>query len=48
MPPKADTTMMVGSCCASTIFLTLRMLLAEPTDVPPNFITFIVRSFFKR
>ena len=26
---------------ASTIFLTLRILSVEPTDVPPNFNTFI-------
>jgi len=33
---------MTGSSTASTIFLTLKTLLAEPTDVPPNFITFIL------
>ena len=42
MPPKALTTTMTGSVCLSTILLTLSMLSTEPTDVPPNFITFIL------
>ena len=42
MPPKADTTTMTGSCRASTMRFTLKILSTEPTDVPPNFITFIV------
>ena len=42
MPDNADTTTITGSTSASTIFFTLRMPLTEPTDVPPNFNTFIV------
>ena len=45
MPPRADTTTMTGSCWASTMRFTLKMLSTEPTDVPPNFITFIVCCF---
>ena len=45
MPPKADTTTMTGSCWTSTMRFTLKMLSTEPTDVPPNFITFIVCCF---
>ena len=30
-----------GVSTASTILFTLKILFAEPTDVPPNFITFI-------
>ena len=41
MPPSAETTTMTGSCCDSTICLTLNMLWMEPTEVPPNFITFM-------
>ena len=41
MPPNADTTTITGSSTASTILLTLKILFTEPTDVPPNFITFI-------
>jgi Na+/citrate or Na+/malate symporter len=45
MPPNAETTTIKGSLIASTILLTLKMLFAEPTDVPPNFITFIILVF---
>ena len=37
----ADATTITGSSTASTILLTLKILFTEPTDVPPNFITFI-------
>ena len=46
IPPKADTTTITGSSTASTICLTLKMLFTEPTDVPPNFITFMQLSIF--
>ena len=41
IPPNADTTTITGSPADSTIFFTLKMLFTEPTDVPPNFITFM-------
>ena len=44
IPPNADTTTITGSSTASTICLTLKMLFTEPTDVPPNFITFMQLS----
>ena len=46
MPPKAETTTMTGSSAVSTMRLTLKMLLAVPTDEPPNFITFMIYLFF--
>ena len=48
MPPKALTTTMTGWCRASfsTIFFRLRILETEPTDVPPNFNTFIADVFW--
>jgi len=46
MPPNADTTTITGSSMASTIFLTLKILFTEPTDVPPNFNTFIGMYYF--
>ena len=45
IPPKAETTTMTGSSIASTIFFTLKMLFTEPTDVPPNFNTFIGMTY---
>ena len=44
MPPRALTTITTGCFLASfsTICLRLRILFTEPTDVPPNFNTFIV------
>ncbi len=45
MPPKAETTTITGSSIASTIFFTLKILFTEPTDVPPNFNTFIDMYF---
>ena len=46
MPPSADTTTITRSFAAasSTMFLRFNMLFTEPTDVPPNFITFITVS----
>ena len=43
MPPNALTTTMMGCSCASfsTIAFRLRILSTEPTEVPPNFNTFI-------
>ena len=41
MPPNAETTTITGSFADSTILFTLKMLFTEPTDVPPNFITFM-------
>ena len=41
MPPNAETTTITGSPADSTILFTLKMLFTEPTDVPPNFITFM-------
>ena len=43
IPPKALTTTTMGCDLASfvTICFRLRMLSTEPTDVPPNFNTFI-------
>ena len=41
MPPNAETTTITGSLADSTILFTLKMLFTEPTDVPPNFITFM-------
>ena len=43
MPPKALTTTIMGCLLASrsTMRLRLKILFTEPTDVPPNFITFI-------
>ena len=35
------TTTITGSLADSTILFTLKMLFTEPTDVPPNFITFM-------
>ena len=46
MPPKADTTTMAGSWADSTMRFTVRMLSTEPTEVPPNFITFMQMSWF--
>ena len=47
MPPRALTTTIMVSFFASfsTIFFKLRMLFTEPTDVPPNFNTFIYLVF---
>ena len=48
MPPNADTTTMTCSFEAadSTIPLRFSILFTEPTDVPPNFITFICTMLF--
>ncbi len=46
IPPKAETTMTTSSCWLFTISLTFRMFSALPTEVPPNFNTFI-RLFFQ-
>ena len=43
--PSAETTTITGSRQLSTICLTLDMLSTEPTDVPPNFNTFISSEF---
>ena len=47
MPPKALTTTTTSPCCASfsTICFRLRILSTEPTDVPPNFNTFMKNTF---
>ena len=42
MPPKALTTTTEGRLSPSTIRLRFRIPVAEPTDVPPNFNTFIL------
>ena len=42
MPPRAETTTTNSACSPATMFLTLFMLSTVPTDVPPNFITFIL------
>ena len=46
IPPNAETTTITLSSIPSTIRLTLNMLLTEPTDVPPNFNTFIDMYLF--
>ena len=38
---SVETTTITGSLADSTILFTLKMLFTEPTDVPPNFITFM-------
>ena len=47
IPPTADTTTTVFSEADSslTIFITLIIFFEEPTDVPPNFKTFILLFF---
>ena len=44
-PPIADTTTSTGLASALTISLRLRRLSMLPTEVPPNFITFIAILF---
>ena len=48
MPPRALTTITTGCFFASfsTICFRLRMLFTEPTDVPPNFNTFMLFLVF--
>jgi hypothetical protein len=41
MPPNAETTTMAGFAVDSTMLFTLNMLFTVPTDVPPNFNTFM-------
>ena len=41
MPPSADTTTIFFPGVDSTIFFTFNRLSIVPTDVPPNFNTFI-------
>ena len=43
IPPNAETTTMTFSLQSQIIFFTVLRLPAFPTDVPPNFNTFITR-----
>ena len=45
-PFSAETTTITGSCSFSTMLFTNCRLSGLPTEVPPNFITFIVYEYF--
>ncbi len=44
MPPRAETTTTLRPGVSSTIFFTFLRLSTVPTEVPPNFITFIAAA----